>query len=187
MSRQSVAFLNTVLKDDRSHEPFIRADLSEGSVSLEVIVDGNGRLANLLLTDPDGRQLGAAPSSGIVNDLGDQARFRRGRQSTTFILPAEQLVPGEYVLTGIGDADLPEQTLDIRLTINNPRDENSFVFRGEPSVASGLLKDGLELEPIRFTIPEPGGLSLAVMSLVCVFLYRRSWLQVGTNRRRRQA
>ena len=175
MARQSVAFLNTILKDDRSHEPFIRADVSEGSVSLEVIVDGNGRLANLLLTDPDGRQLGATLSSEIVNDLGDQAKFRRGRRATTFILPAEELVSGEYVLTGIGDASLPEQTLDINLRIDNLRDENSFVFRGEPSFASGLLKDGLELEPIRFTIPEPGGLSLALMSLVYVFLHRRSW------------
>ncbi|MDG2381604.1 MAG: hypothetical protein P8N76_08010 [Pirellulaceae bacterium] len=108
MSRQSVAFLDTVLKDDRSHEPFIRADSSEGSVLLEVLVDGNGRLASLLLTDPDGRQLGAGPLSEIVNDLGDQARFRRGRRATTFILPAEDLVPGEYVLTGTGDTQLLE-------------------------------------------------------------------------------
>ena len=171
-AQHMVAFLKLHLQEDNTYLDF----LDPGPLADAVEIQASLRARNttdLLLTDPLGRRIGMDPASGqIVNDIGGATSYTGGR-THLFHIPAEELLPGEYILTGMGNPGFPDDGLTLHTWVTTEiQKDYGDVFRRE-IIPERLVKSGEAFEPLVFTIvPEPSSSLLALIGALAMGSFR---------------
>jgi hypothetical protein len=158
VARHTTAFLESQFGGDSPNIDVLSPDRENlsGNVLLRARVLGTGTASewpDLLLTDPIGRQIGVDPQTGEqVSDF--QAReisYLVSQSMRGFTMIADQILPGEYVLTGVGNASVA-QTRDLQVTLELTEERQfSRVFE-RVLLKSGQIAAGTALEPLTFEI-----------------------------------
>ena len=160
MSKQAVAFFKQHLQGNNEYESLLEPDVNalSGNLSVLLRVFGSSLREGLdfAVTDPAGRVLGYDPLSGeLVNDFGEQAEHRSpGSRSQQFDIAAEELIPGEYRLSGRVTESLTEpREFEVVLGYQSLRGDDVVGLRER--LTSGTIFGGVSLDPLVLAAPIP--------------------------------
>jgi dienelactone hydrolase len=158
VARHATAFLDSQFGSDTTSEGVLTAGRENlaGTAILRARVLGAGETSewpDLILTDPMGRQVGIDPQTGeaFSDFLAREIRYFSSQSMRGFTMIADELLPGEYVLAGVGNASLTEPR-DFQVTLELTEERQfSRVYERELLLA-GQIAAGGTLGPLTFEI-----------------------------------
>lgn len=154
VAQRAIAFFKHTLSGDTSTESFLRPDSENDNpavLSARLLGTDLGSI-DFMLTDPSGRRLGVETTFGKdLNEIGDGATFRLDTHSQTFVIPAQEVLPGEYTLAARGGETLTtSQRLQVTRTLAEPKAEDIVFARDVLHL--GTVQPGVPIATVDFVL-----------------------------------
>lgn len=179
-AEQALAFFNLHLRGDEADRAMLLPSAGESTThtvrATFTPALPRGSQFDLLLTAPDGRRLGVDSVEGPVNDYPpDDARYRTSTSKTLqqFIISGDEVVPGEYSLTGhTTDVIRADQSLEVSVEASGSRGPHTVSVR--LSNAAFPVGPDSEVGPYRFgvAVPEPSAAAMFLIGMSWVYCLR---------------